>query len=85
MFELTAPQIEALANPGDAPRRAVNPASGETYVLVPLADYERLVDDGTDRDDTGWTREELGAQAWAAGRSIGWGEMGEYNDDPEKS
>ena len=84
MFELTALQIEALANPDGVPPRAVNPASGETYVLVPLAEYERLVDDGYDCDDTGWTREEREARMWNVGVATGWDDVDEYDDPPDE-
>lgn len=30
-------------------------------------------------DDSEWTRDELLAQAWEAGNSIGWEEMAEYD------
>ncbi len=32
-----------------------------------------------DYEDAGWTRRELHAQAWEAGRSIGWEDMDEYD------
>ena len=82
MIELTAAQIEAL-NGGGTPLHAVNPATHETYVLVPLAEYRQLAP--ADHDDTGWTREEIMAQAWIVGQSIGWDDMDEYDDLPSPS
>ncbi len=34
-------------------------------------------------DDSPWTREELEALAWEAGRQAGWDDMDEYDDLPE--
>lgn len=82
MIELTEHQIEAMAGPGGEPARAVNPHTHETYVLLPLDEYRRLAGQ---YDDGGWTREELHAQAWDAGRSIGWDGMDEYDDLPVRS
>ena len=77
MIELTDFQIQAI-NEGQTPPLAVNPKTRETYVLLPLEEYQRLA--GEAYDDAPWTREELHAQAWEAGRSIGWEEMDEYDD-----
>jgi hypothetical protein len=35
-------------------------------------------------DDTPWTKEELHALAWQAGKRVGWEDMDEYDDPPEK-
>ena len=35
-------------------------------------------------DDSPWTREELQALAWEAGKHAGWEDMVEYDDDAEK-
>ncbi len=35
-------------------------------------------------DDSGWTPDELLAQAWIAGTSIGWEDMDEYDEFPMK-
>jgi hypothetical protein len=40
----------------------VNPRTKETFVLVPVDEYERLKDD--EYDDSPWMREELQALAW---------------------
>lgn len=81
VIELTEQQIAALNPTGAAPTQAVNPVTHQTYVLLPLDEYRRLV--GAEYDDTGWTRDELHTQAWEAGRSIGWDETDEYDDLPQ--
>ena len=45
-------------------------------------EYERLTEEGY--DDSPWTREEMEALAWEAGKSIGWEDMDEYDQLPEK-
>ena len=82
MIELTEYQIQAM-DVAHSPPRVVNPRTRATYVLLPLEEYQRL--SGEPYDDTPWTREELHAQAWEAGRSIGWEEMDEYDDLPSPS
>jgi hypothetical protein len=55
MLELTQEQVQALGEPEAMPPRVVNPQTRETFVLVPLAEYERL----TEEADYGpWTDEE---------------------------
>jgi hypothetical protein len=61
----------------------VNPLTQETFVLLRLDEYERLK--GDEYDDSPWTREELHALAWEAGKSAGWEDMDEYDDIAEKS
>jgi hypothetical protein len=57
MIELTLDQVQALTKRDGGPPRVVNPQTKEMYVLVPLADYGRLVhEDGY--DDAPWTDEE---------------------------
>ncbi len=80
MIELTDRQIEAISGQGSGPPCAVNPRTRETFVLLSLEEYRRLT--GTDYDDSGFTRDELGTLAWEAGRSHGWEEMDEYDDPP---
>lgn len=82
MIELTEQQLQALEHPDASPPRVVNPRTNETFVLLPVDEYERLRED---YDDSPWTREELQALAWEAGKSIGWEDMGEYDDYPETS
>lgn len=83
MIELTKEQIAALNEPHTGPTQAVNPVTRETYVLLSLDEYRRLI--AAEYDDSPWTRDELHAQAREAGRSIGWEEMDEYDDPPVPS
>ena len=78
MIELTEEQVRAMENPGATPPRLVNPRTKETFVLLPAGEYERLKD--AEYDDSPWTREELHALAWEAGKRAGWEDMGEYDD-----
>jgi hypothetical protein len=55
MIELTQEQAQVLAK-RDGPPRVVDPQTQEMYVLVPLAEYGRLVQEGY--DDSPWTEEE---------------------------
>ena len=57
------------------------PASTLCRLLLPVDEYERLTED---YDDNPWTREELQSLAWDAGKHIGWEDMDEYDDAPEK-
>jgi hypothetical protein len=57
MIELTQEQVCALATPEAAPPRVLNPQTQEMFVLLPLVDYERLIDEGK-QDDSPWTDEE---------------------------
>jgi hypothetical protein len=83
MIELTNQQIEAVQNPGDVlPHRVLNPRTNETFVLVPLEEYQRLKQ--ADYDDSPWTQEELHAIAWEAGAHAGWDDMDEYDEVPER-
>lgn len=82
MIELTEDQIRILNMPCDVPPRVRNPMTRETFVLLPVAEYERLT--AEDYDDSPWTREELEALAWETGKGIGWEDMDEYDRLPEK-
>ena len=82
MIELTEQQIQALENAEAIPPRVVNPRTKETFVLLRVDEYERLKED--EYDDSPWTSEELQALAWEAGKQIGWEDMDEYDDAPEK-
>ena len=82
MIELTEQQWQALENSGTAAPRLVSPRTGETFVLLRLEEYERLTHD--EYDDSPWTREELQALAWEAGKHAGWEEMDEYDDVPDE-
>ena len=78
MIELTEQQSQALAHGGVTPPRVVNPRTQEAFVLLTLAEYERLKDE---YDDSPWTREELQALAWERVKHEDWDE---YDDLPEK-
>ena len=82
MIELTDDQIRLLNTPDGAPPRARNPKTNETFVVLPVQEYQRLT--AKDYDDSPWTREELEALAWETGKGIGWEEMDEYDQLPEK-
>ena len=82
MIELTDQQLKALEGAGSAPPRIVNPRTKETYVLLRMEEYKRLKDG--EYDDSPWTREELQALAWEAGKQAGWEEMDDYDNVPEK-
>ena len=82
MIELTDEQMRAMENPAATPPRLVNPRTRETFVLLRADEYERLKHD--EYDDSPWTREELHALAWEAGKRAGWEDMDEYDDVPEK-
>ena len=82
MIELTEQQIQALEKPELTPPRVVNPRTKETFVLLRADEYKRLKED--EYDDSPWTREELQALAWEAGKGAGWEDMDEYDDLPEK-
>jgi hypothetical protein len=82
MIELTEQQMQALENAETTPPRLVNPRTKETFVLLRVEAYERLKEE--EYDDSPWTREELQALAWEAGKQAGWEDMDEYDDVPEK-
>jgi hypothetical protein len=64
MIELTQDQVQALGKPESTPPRVVNPLTREQFVLVPLADYERLTEQAF--DDSPWTDEERDQLRWEA-------------------
>ncbi len=82
MIELTEQQLQAIENSESASLRLVNPRTRETFVLLRLDEYERLKED--EYDDSPWTRDELHAQAWEAGKHAGWEDMDEYDDASEQ-
>lgn len=81
MIELTEQQMQALETAEATSPRLVNPRTKETFVLIRLDEYERLKEG--EYDDSPWTREELHALAWEAGKQAGWEDMDEYDDLPE--
>ncbi len=54
MIELTQHQAESLGTPGATPPRVLNPETREMFILLPLVEYERLIDE-TEADDSSWT------------------------------
>ena len=56
MIELTEQQVKALENAEGTPLRLLNPRTKDTYVLLPVAEYERVIKD--EYDDTPWSKEE---------------------------
>ena len=82
MIELTEQQAQALEHPDSVPLRVVNPRTKESFVLLRVDEYERLKE--SEYDDSPWTRSELEAAAWEAGKQAGWESMDEYDDFPEK-
>ena len=75
MIELTKQQAQALEVGAGMPPEIVNPVTNETFVLLPMDEYKRLKE--SEYDDSPWTREELHALAWHAGKQAGWDEMNE--------
>jgi hypothetical protein len=57
MIVLTQDQLNALASRETVPPRVVNPQTREMFVLVPLAEYGRLIHE-EGYDDSPWTDEE---------------------------
>jgi hypothetical protein len=55
-IELTQEQAQSLRKPNGAPMRFINPMTQEAFVLLSLAEYERLTDE--EYDDSPWTDEE---------------------------
>jgi hypothetical protein len=82
MIELTEAQAQSLEQPKTQPPRVVNPWTRETFVLVPLEEYQRLIRE--DYDDSPWTSEERDALAWEAGKHAGWEDMDEYDNYPDE-
>ena len=82
MIELTEQQMQALEKSDATPAQVVNPRTKETFILLRADEYKRLKED--EYDDSPWTREELQALAWEAGKTAGWEDMDEYDDFPEK-
>ncbi len=77
MIELTEEQRRELSEPEPV---AIDPDTGESYVLVRKDVYDRM----KAYDDSPWTDEERDALAWEAGQSAGWDDMGDYDNYPKK-
>jgi len=84
MIELTEQQLQALEKSDVTPPRVVNPRTKQTFVLLPIDEYDRLKEE-EQYDDSPWTSEERHALAWEAGKHAGWEEMDEYDDIAESS
>ncbi len=82
MIELTEQQVQTLEKIEITPPRIANPRTNETFVLLRVEEYERLLE--SEYDDSPWTREELETLAWEAGQNLGWEDMDEYDDAQEK-
>jgi hypothetical protein len=80
VIKLTEEQMKALESPEATPPRIVNPQTNETFVLLPIDEYERLKEQAY--DDSPWSREELQTLAWEAGEHTDWEE---YDAPPETS
>ncbi len=80
MIKLTEQQLHELENPKSAPPRVVNPLTNETFVLLPVGEYERLKEQ--EYDDSPWSRKELQALAWEVSERTSWEE---FDDASEKS
>jgi hypothetical protein len=65
MIELTQEQVLSLGNLEATPPRVMNPQTREMFVLVPLVEYERLIDEDK-YDDSPWTDEERDLLRWEA-------------------
>jgi hypothetical protein len=63
MIELTQEQVQAVGNPEETPLRVVNPQTQEMFVVMPLAEYKRLIN-GEEYDDGPWTEEEREQLRW---------------------
>ncbi len=64
MIELTQEQVQALGKPETTPPRILNPQTQELFVLVPLAEYERLTEEA--ETEGSWTDEERDLVRWEA-------------------
>ena len=82
MIELSEQQLQALDSTAGTPLRLVNPRTKQTFVLLPLDEYQRLKEE--EYDDSPWTDEEMELLAWEAGKQAGWEDMDDYDHYPEK-
>jgi hypothetical protein len=70
MIELTEQQSQTLENSEATTPRVVNPRTNDTFVLIPVEEFERLKEG--EYDDSPWTREELQTLAWEASQRSRW-------------
>jgi hypothetical protein len=73
MIKLTDDQLDELKTPEVSPPRVVNPRTNETFILLPIEEYERLK--AEEYDDSPWTRKELEAAAWEVSERSDWDEF----------
>ena len=78
MISLNDEQRKAvLSHPGE-PLRLVDPATHQTFVLVPAEEFERLNQGAY--DSTPWTEEEMDALASEDADALGWDGMDAYQE-----
>ncbi len=65
MIQLTQEQVYAMGKPEPTPPHVINPQTQEVFVLVPVAEYERLID-VDEPDYSPWTDEERDLLRWEA-------------------
>ena len=82
MIELTEEQIQALEKSAGPPPRLVNPRTRQTFVLLPVEEYQRLK--AVDYDDNPPSREERDALLWQYAEKSGWDDYGDYQPTPDK-
>jgi hypothetical protein len=80
MIELTEQQVLALDSAGPAPKQVMNPLTRETFVLIPVQEYDRLK--AVDYDDSPLTPEERAAVAWQFASRENWPEFDDPVDQP---
>ena len=78
MIELSAEQQQALTTPQGRPLKLLNPATNQTFVLLPTDEYDRLRH--SDYDDSPWTDEEMDLLAAEDADGLGWKGMEVYQD-----
>src|SRR4051794_5832709 len=78
MIELNEQQRQAVHRNPSEPVRLVDPETNRVYVLVGAEEFERMR--LLAYDDSPWTDEKKAMLAAEAGESIGWDDMGEYDD-----
>jgi hypothetical protein len=67
---LTDDQLRALPEAGAGPHLVLDPRTNQDFVLIRLAEYERLT--ANVYDDSPWTRDELAAVAWESAERSEW-------------
>lgn len=81
MIELSEELRQAVQQHSGQPLLLVDPATRETFVLLPAREYEQL----RRYDDSPWTDEEMELLAWEAGKLAGWEDMDAYDHYEKKS